>query len=371
MNSALRTVRLVALFAAVALVAGACAGGEEQAAQKKRRRPQPSTTTTTIPVPIAPFTGLPDPDGVANSRSSVAVKIENSPDARPQSGIDVADIVYEEVVEGGITRFWAIFNSRAPDNIGPVRSVRAMDPAIITPFGGVAAYSGGTSPNVAAVRATGLVWVDENNAGDAFFRERSRSAPHNLFARSEALFARGGQPAPPKPPFTFFEEDDDAAFVGEPIASFHVNFDQGYDVTYVWDATRAGWLRYDGTSGPFYGVGSTPVANHVMPNNVVVQFVPYPRGAEGLLYGSGDAWVFSNGQLIRGRWNRAYPGAHTTFVDGAGVPITIMPGRTWVELLPVGRTVDVVAGAPPTTTTSTTLAPKKKDQSKKDQPQDG
>ena len=73
------------------------------------------------------------------------MKIENTPEARPQSGLDVADVVYEEVVEGGITRFWAIFNSHAPDHVGPIRSVRRMDPDIVSPLGGVVAYSGGTT----------------------------------------------------------------------------------------------------------------------------------------------------------------------------------------------------------------------------------
>ncbi|MEX0664199.1 MAG: DUF3048 domain-containing protein [Acidimicrobiia bacterium] len=351
-------VRFVALGAALALTVGACSGEDKRAAPKPK--PEPSTTTTTIPVPIAPFTGLPDPEGLANSRSSVAVKIENSPDARPQSGLDVADIVYEEVVEGGITRFWAVFNSRAPDNIGPVRSVRAMDPPIVKPLGGVVAYSGGTSPNVAGVRATGLVWVDENNAGDTFFRDSGRYAPHNLFARSASLFERGGQPVPPRPMFTYFDKDDEAEFVGEPILSFHVNFDQGYDVTYVWDAKRKGWLRFQGSSGPFFAVGSTFTQTQVTPTNVIVQVIPYPKGAEGLSFGSGDAYVFSNGQLIRGRWSRIYPGVPTKFFDADGAPIVLTPGRTWVELLPVGRTVDVAPGAPPTTTTSTTKAKKKK-----------
>lgn len=185
--------RLVAFAAGAALVAAACSGGTTEQSAKKRKPPPtsaPSTTTTTIPVPDAPFTGLPDTDGVANGRASLAVKIENSPDARPQSGLDVADIVYEEVVEGGITRFWAVFNSRAPDNIGPVRSVRAMDPNIVHPLGGVIVYSGGTGPNVALVRATGLVYVDEGNAGDSFYRESSRSAPHNLYGRSASLWHR-------------------------------------------------------------------------------------------------------------------------------------------------------------------------------------
>src|SRR5690348_9771369 len=86
--------------------------------------------------PIAPLTGLPDPGGVANHRPAITVKINNT-DARPQAGIDQADVVYEEVVEGGITRLAAIFNSHAPDKVGPVRSVRRTDQSIVWPVGGV------------------------------------------------------------------------------------------------------------------------------------------------------------------------------------------------------------------------------------------
>lgn len=343
--------RLVAVVVVGAFAIAACSSDES--ASSKRPKPTPSTTTT-VPVPTAPFTGLPDPDGVANARSSVAVKIENAPEARPQSGLDVADIVYEEVVEGGITRFWAVFNSNAPENIGPVRSVRAMDPNIVKPLGGVVAYSGGTTPNVALLRATGLVWVDENNAGDAFFREPSRSSPHNLYARSALLFQRGGQPVPPGSAFSFLDEG--ATFSGEPVAQFHANFDQGYDMTYVWDAVGGGWKRFQRTDESFMAAGSAFTLRQVAPTNVIIQFISYPRGAEGELIGSGDAWFFSNGQLVRGRWERAFQGAHTTFLDASGAPILLTPGRTWVELLPVGRTVDVVPGVPPSTTTSTTSA---------------
>jgi hypothetical protein len=347
--------RFVALVVIGAVAVTACGGGNETAGPT-RRKASPSTTTTTLPPPVAPFTGLPDPDGVANSRSSVAVKIENSPDARPQSGLDVADIVYEEVVEGGITRFWAVFNSKAPKNIGPVRSVRAMDPNIVWPLGGVIAYSGGTTPNVASVRATGLVWVDENNAGDDFFRESSRSAPHNLYARSDALFKRGGKPVPARAMFQYVDEDE--SFVGEPVASFHANFDQGYDVTYTWDEAGSQWKRFQG-SEPFRAVGSSFTPAQVAPTNVIIQFIVYPRGSEGELIGSGDAWYFSNGQLVRGRWEKIYQGAPTSFLDAELNPVLLTPGRTWVELFPVERTVDVVPGAPPASTTSTS-APKQK-----------
>ncbi len=342
--------RVVAVLAISALGLAACGGGDEEKATPKPTKPKP-TTTTTREVLKAPFTGLPDPDGVANSRSSVAVKIENTPEARPQSGLDVADIVYEEVVEGGITRFWAVFNSAAPESIGPIRSVRVMDPSLVTAFGGVLVFSGGTAPNVAAIRATDLVIVDENSAGDAFFREPTRPGPHNLYGRSALLFQRDGKPVPPVPQFNYVEEGQ--AFSGEPVAQFHANFDQGYDMTYVWDATSGGWKRFQRTDEPFMAVGTAVEPVQVAPTNVIIQFINYPRGSEGQILGSGEAWFFSNGQLVRGRWEKSFPGAPTTFLDANGAPLKLTPGRTWVELLPTGRTVDVVAGAAATPSTST------------------
>lgn len=349
---------------AVLVVAGAVLAatlGGSEAAAPKRKPPPPTTTTTTIPIPTAPLTGLPDPDGVSSTRPSLGVKIENTPEARPQTGLDLADVVYEEVVDGGVTRFWAFFNSAAPENVGPVRSVRAMDPQIVTPIGGVIAYSGGTEPNVAAIRATGLVWVDENNAEDAFFREPSRSSPHNLYGRTALLWQRGGVPVPPSPLFQYLDTESGASFAGESIASFHLAYDLGYDVTYVWDGTVGGWSRFQGTDEPFLAPGF-PVGVQIAPSNVVVQFTPYARFGEGNMLGSGEAWVFSNGQLVRGTWTRADETTPTVYTDATGAPIALTPGRTWVELLPTGRAVDLVPGppVPPTTTTVPTTAPGRK-----------
>lgn len=331
------------------LVLTACGGGGGSAARTKTPR-STTTTTTAKPVSVAPFTGLPDRDGDAAKRSSLGVKIENTPEARPQSGLDQADVVYEEVVEGGITRFWAIFSSAAPENVGPVRSVRSIDPNIILPLGGVVAFSGGTPDNVALVRATGLVTVDEGNAGDAFFRETSRQAPHNLYARTALLWARGGTPVPPEPVFQYVKKG--AEFVGEPTASFHVHLRAGFDVAYVWDRGRHGWSRFTQGIEPFLVTGPTPV--QVAPTNVIVQFVPYGSGADGNLIGTGEAWIFSNGQLVKGTWTKLYPPAATVFADATGKAIALTPGRTWVELAPTGTSVTVVPGTPtgPATTTS-------------------
>ena len=345
----------VALVAVGGLTAAACGGG---GGASETRTTEATTTTTTEPTVLAPLTGLPDPEGLSQTRASLGVKIENTPEARPQSGLDQADIVYEEVVEGGITRFWGFFSSAAPENVGPIRSVRSMDPNIILPFGGVVAFSGGTEDNVALVRATGLVTVDENNAGEAYFREPTRPAPHDLYGHTALLWAFGGTPVPPEPKFGYQKysdfEKNGASFTGEPVQSFHVRLGMGYDMSYVWDPGRGGWARFQQGVEPFMaaGVPETQIA----PTNVIVQFIPYGAGADGDVMGSGEAWVFSNGQLMRGAWGKAFAPAATQFTDAAGQPIALTPGRTWIMLAPIGTPVDVVAAAPPATT-ATTVAP--------------
>jgi Protein of unknown function (DUF3048) N-terminal domain/Protein of unknown function (DUF3048) C-terminal domain len=340
-----RPTRVVTLVVVGALVVAACSSGSEPSTTK--RKSSTTTTTTTEPAPVAPFTGLPDPDRVAQGRSSLAVKIENTPDARPQSGLDVADIVYEEVVEGGITRFWAVFNSEAPEHVGPIRSVRAMDPLIVSPLGGVVTFSGGTEINVAYMRAAPVVAVDENNAGAAFYREPSRSAPHDLYGLTADLWTRGGQPVPPKPMFSYLEEG--AQLAGDPADRVHIAYEQGYDVTYDYDPTARTWQRFQGLVPHVVESGEL-----IQPTNVIVQLVVYGGGGEGELLGNGDALVFSEGQVVQARWTKLAPDAPTAFTDAAGTPLSLTAGRTWVELAPVGTPVEVTAPAPPAPVPSST-----------------
>jgi hypothetical protein len=303
------------------------------------------TTTTTVFIPTAPLTGRPDPSGLSQTRASLAVKIENSPDARPQSGLADADVVYEEVVEGGITRFWAVFNSKAPETVGPIRSVRLMDPGIVSPLGGIVVFSGGTADNVALIRRTPTVTVDENNAGPAFFRESARAAPHNLYGRTGLLWERGGTPIPPPAIFSFTAPGQ--TFAGtEAIDQFRVGFQAGYDPTYTWDPATRTWKRAYGAL-PFMDANGAQVA----PTNVVVQFIGYPRGSEGVVVGSGEAWIFSDGRLLRGGWSKPDDATPTQFTDAFGGPVALTPGATWVELAPVSAPVDLVAAPPPPPTT--------------------
>src|ERR1700692_1230550 len=162
------------------------------------------TTTTTVPHRrVAALTGLPDPTAVTKRRSALTIKMDNTPQAHPQYGVNQADVVYEEIVEGGITRLAAIFNSNLPSKVGPVRSVRRTDREIVFPIGGVFAFSGGAPYAISSIETAPVTLIDQSNAGAAMFRDLTRPPPHNLFANAELLMKEGGKVHSPPPLFTY------------------------------------------------------------------------------------------------------------------------------------------------------------------------
>jgi hypothetical protein len=361
---------VVALATAGVVIATGGNGTAKRALRTTTTTTTLAPTTTTKPPPVAPLTGVVDPSGASLGRPALTVKVENTQPARPQTGIDQADVVYEEVVEGNITRFLTVYNSVIPQTIGPVRSVRAEDPDIVWPLGGIFAFSGGAQINVDAIRAAPVHVVDETAAQGTGAMERNapgqppRDAPHNLYGHGPELVALGGQPVPPSPLFQYSVPA--APVAGDPVTSMHVGFLAGYDVTYNWDAASGTWKRFQ-LGEPHTVVGGAQIA----PQNVVVQFTPYTGEAEGVTVGQGDVWIFSGGTVRTGRWLRPDRAQPAKYVDANGAPLLLSPGRTWVELLPVGLGVDVVkAPVPPTTTTvppppTTTTRPKSTTTTKK------
>ena len=355
--------RLLLSFVALSVVAVAACGGGGVAAKKKAA---PTTTTTQGP-PVAPLTGQPDPSGQTLTKPSLAVKIENTPEARPQTGLDQADVVYEEVTEAGITRFIAVFNSNIPPIVGPVRSVRIMDPDLLAPLGGIFVYSGGIQETVSALNSTpGVNAIVDTGADPALFRDHTKVAPHNLYGHTDQLLARGGKPIPITPLFHYVATG--TQFTGNPVQTFTVKYDSLYAPTYTWDPASATWKRSVGLT-PFMDSDGTQVA----PNNVVVQFVgcclPSPEGGNFQTVGNGDAWFFSNGQLVEGKWSRTDRTQPIQYTDINGQPMRLTPGKTWVELVQAigysGALVNVTpaaSAAPPTPTTAppTTTTTKKK-----------
>lgn len=337
-----RALRIGALVAALGLVAAACGGGDKDKATPTTE----AKPTTTLP-PAAPLTGVPLDDTAALSRPAVAGKIGNNPEARPQVGLNDTDLVFEEEVEGRITRFLAVFHSTLPERFGPVRSVRVMDPFIIQPIGGIFGFSGGASGVVNEVlpkfEAGGVTVFDESKAagvgGTLLDRNHANGVrPNILFYLPQKLIDAAGSTTPPNPVFSYLARGE--KFGGQPAATVVVPVGPAaFNPTWRWNDTKNVYERSYGTT-PFMTDGD----EQVVTQNVVVQFVG--TGAD-LALGSGEAWVFSDGQFKKGTWTRDDPTKATQYLDESGQPIKLTPGRTWVELpLAGGGQVQVTAAAP-------------------------
>jgi len=318
------------------LVAGACGGGGKKKVAAATTTAPPLVTTTTVP-PFAPLTGLPQADRAKLTRPALVIKVENAPEARPQSGLDVADVVYEEIVEGGITRFLAVFQSTDADQVGPVRSVRPSDPDIMAPFGALFGYSGGTQKFINLLRATpGLtdLGVDNLGEGDFYVRRSGKVAPHNLYTSTPKLYSKAPPASKAPPRFADFLP------AGQPFAAAGAT--PAVNLTATVGNTSVVY-DYDAASGTYKRPGLVEGSATITAANVIVQFTGYqvspgdfdPTGTAVSVantIGSGDAIIMSGGMAVRGKWSKASQSALTTYTDAAGSPIRLLPGRTWVEL---------------------------------------
>ncbi len=348
------THRLTALALAVLLVAAAC-GGDDGADASGPELPAWDPPTTTTEPPRATLTNLAVDDPERRDRPVLAVKIDNhNRDARPQSGIAVADVVYEEIVEGGATRFVALFHAADADPVGPIRSARGTDISILAPLNRpLFAWSGSNAQTAAEVRRAPLVDVGFDARSGEYQRRPGRRAPNNLYSTTDALRRHTPDDAAPPPRlFHFRSEDALPPLDAEPVAGVRINYggSVGLVVEYAWDRGERGWARTQAGTPHVDESGE-----RVAPQNVIVQFVDYVNTAivdsagapvpEAVLVGEGEAWIFTDGRLIRGRWQRGAASEVTRYLDADGRPVSLTPGRTWIALPRPGSAT--VLGATP------------------------
>ncbi len=344
--------------AAVLTSAGLAACGSHAA---KLSVPASTTTTststtvapTTTAAPVAarcPLTGEPPAGGTVPQRPALAVKMDNLNAARPQYGLSAADIVYEEPVEGGITRFIVIYQCNNAARVEPIRSGRIIDPEILMQFGAhpLIAYSGGIGAAVAAIDGSSLIDVGVNRAPvTTYWRDPNRYGPHNLASSTAALYAVGSSEHAPKtappPVFTFGALPAGAA----PAASLHIAYLYS-NLTWAWQPKLGVWVRSYADTGPAtMAEGGEIAAANVVVMRVVMYPSPYVEDATGshenllVLTGSGPAQVYRNGAVVSGTWVRPNLAQTTEFVDANHQVIPLSPGPTWVELVPT--TVAVTA----------------------------
>lgn len=306
-----------------------------------------TTGTTRSPggsdAPILPLLGRP---GEAPTRPALVVKIDNTDRGRPQAGLAQADIVFEELVEGGLTRLLAVYHSQEPGTVGPVRSARSTDLSLLPELGRpVFAWSGANRTFAAAVERAELIDAGYTAVPGAYRRSDERPAPYDLYATPEDLWAVAPDRAQaPRPLFEYGTDLERLTGPRTRAASAFRTLPLGPIATTIlwrWDRSSGVWTRtQDGT--PHVSAGGT----HVTAANVIVRTTPYrdsgvrdSRGAvvpEAVAVGRGEAWLLSRGRTVRGRWHKPSTAAPTAYTDRECQPFHLAPGRTWVEVLPPG-----------------------------------
>jgi Protein of unknown function (DUF3048) N-terminal domain/Protein of unknown function (DUF3048) C-terminal domain len=337
---------LSAVLAAFLLVAlAACAAPAGHRAGRAAVSSSATPTPTPEPEPVFwPLTGR-RADALV-PRPALAVKIENSVDARPQTGLNAADMVWEEVVEGGITRFVAVYHSTLPPEIGPIRSVRPMDPAIAAPLHGLFAFSGGQQPFVDAVAGAGLQVLSHDRGAPGFYRTDGRRAPHNIYAGPQQFLAQAdaGHRAGPPPQFVVAgpQEQPTALTAGAPTAAVRLGLTGLSHPQWTWSQPDAAWLRAEGGVPAVEANGSRLRATNVVVLRVDVvgtSFVDVNGTAvpETVLAGArGQALVASAGRTLAATWSKASATDPVVLTGPDDMPVRLAPGTTWVELVPNG-----------------------------------
>lgn len=341
------TLTVLVVLAALTACSSSKAEPAAEPAPPTRVIAEADTTAPPPPPPTWPLTGLPLDDPAAAAHPAVVVKIDNSAEARPQTGINQADVVYELLVEG-ITRFALVYHSEQADPVGPVRSARTSDIHLLANLRKpLLVWSGGNhgvTEQVLAAEADGwLVNLSHDAVNDAYWRDTSRRAPHNLYTNTSDMLGRA-QPGAvaPGPLFDFRAVGEAAPADATAIPGLSLRFEgvPGADVDYVWDPALGGWARFQ-VDGRHRGAKATFVdaaGRQVAPQNVVVLFTEYQpsvvdaRSPQALSVGSGEALVLTDGRMIPATWSRSDPTQRLTLTGPDGQPVRLTPGRTWVAM---------------------------------------
>jgi hypothetical protein len=305
-----------------------------------------ASPATTIPAdPVMPLTGMPITDPAAAARVALVVKIDNHPDARPQSGLNQADIVFEENVEQ-LTRFAAVFQTNEPDPVGPIRSGRTQDVELLGSLNKpIFAWSGGNPGVTKAINSSDFVVANvQTNARAASksYRSHDRAVPHNLYAQGSGLFTMAPEGATP-PPQQFVYRKTGEPSSGDPSKGVDVKMD-GVKVNWAFDAKSGLYRRFQGGKAHNdAALGQVDAQNVVV---LVVDYVPSPvdtKSPEAQTTGTGEVYAFSDGKVVHGTWKRTDRLVPYTLTADDGTPIKLTPGRTWVELARVDSTTPLGA----------------------------
>lgn len=311
--------RSVLVMTTAALALAACSGDDDPDSDRKDGSDL---------VQISPLTGERAEDGLPK-HSPFVVKIDNTADGAPQTGLDRADLVVEETVEGGATRLAGIFYSELPDQVGHVRSMRATDIGIAKPASAHLVASGGAPQTVDRLKQAEVPVLSEDSGGGGFSRD-GQAAPYNVVVNLAELAGEVGESKPGKPYLPFAEDADKATKPESKVGSASVRFSNSH--TTEWTKGDDGWTRGNGLADPEF------TAQHLLVLFAEEKDAGYtdPAGnpvPETDFVGEGRAVVFTADGVVEGTWAKEEHGSPILLSDGEGNAIELAPGKTWIELV--------------------------------------
>ena len=328
----LRLQALVVLTVLASLLLASCGGKDDDKKQEADDRPtsQPTEGGTELAA-VWPLTGLPAPAETPDHPVMV-VKIDNSAASDPQIGLGKADMVVEELVEGGITRLAAMFYSELPTKAGPVRSARASDIGVVTPTHAVLIASGMAPPTVARLNAAKVRYYTMGAPGVERLDDPQHDSLHSVFVNLPRLAKSiKSKPVVPANYLPWGQESDFAG--GQPASGMSVQFSRATTTTFRFDPQSKKYLN----TNTYAPQNDQFKADSVLVLRVREGDAGYrdPAGnpvPETLFFGKGQVMLFHNGQVTRGTWSKAKRDSPLELTTAAGT-MKIPAGHVWIELL--------------------------------------
>lgn len=337
----------VVAIAVVAAVAVVLTGHSSPSRSRRRHALQATTASTTVPTtasttpaanqPLCPLTGSPVPGGgPVPQRPALAVKVTNYVAARPQTGLSKADIIFEEPVEGSITRYVAVFQCQEANLVGPIRSARNIDIGILGQFGSpLLSNMGGIDPVLANIEASPIIELDLLDLGTVTQHVPGRVAPYDTYASTAALWGlKSTDTMPPAPVFTYTDATPSGPGV-TPASSISIPFSSNSTVVWKYDSKLHAFLRFYSNTPDLLSTGTQETAANVVVQFVQITYGPWVENSLGALEvqanlyndASGPALIFRSGVEVTGTWSRSSLGQATQFTTTGALRSPCSPGR--------------------------------------------
>jgi hypothetical protein len=326
-----RSTRALAALSAALITSLALAGCGGDDPDPQAAGDEPANSGDSAVLDTWPLTGesLPEGGSAAKRHPVLVLKMDNTASSSPQVGLGSADLVVEELVEGGVTRLAAFYYSDLPKEAGPVRSMRASDIGIVSPVDGDMVTSGAASVTISRISDAGIDFHPEGSPG--LYRNSSRYAPYNLFADLSEVAASIKQKA--ARPHNYLPWGDAADLPkGEPVSTLAASFG-GH--TTSWAFRKGGYVN----DNSYAAEGDRFPADSVLVLSVPVGDAGYtdPAGnsvPETQFEGTGPALLFHDGRLVKGTWSKKELDSAVSLKTAEGDKLEVPAGHVWIELLP-------------------------------------